>query len=261
MSELQSRTEFDQRERELVRSALRRYMEENRIGTPALQYRIIEADTPRHREIPLSTLQRFVTGSHHTQDHHVALCHAFVRELPYYGEGRDIAELGRALTAFLREPLDADAREDLIEKLRSNFAGSYETRALPASRGEFTYPPQSDLIASRISFEPVANQPWLSVQELVTDLLNADTPDRRFAYDGVLLLDAPLVFVFLRNTLTRQPKSYSLKLRSVATDEGEVAIFEGEGLDSWFLHETRMPRLSNYFRVQIIPSRKDPHDG
>ena len=99
MSEPESRTGFDQRERELVRSALRRYMEENRIGTPTLQYRIIEAD-PRRREIPLSTLQRFITGAHHTQDHHVALCHAFVRDLPYYGEGRDIGAARHSANAI-----------------------------------------------------------------------------------------------------------------------------------------------------------------
>ena len=126
MSEPESRTGFDQRERELVRSALRRYMEENRIGTPTLLYRIIEAD-PRRREIPLSTLQRFITGAHHTQDHHVALCHAFVRELPYYGEGRDVAQFGDALASFFplrwpepKSPSSAQGPERFCRRYRGS---------------------------------------------------------------------------------------------------------------------------------------------
>ena len=47
----------------------------------------------------------------------MALCHAFVRELPYYGEGRDIAELGTSAHGLFQEPHEADARETLIEKL------------------------------------------------------------------------------------------------------------------------------------------------
>jgi hypothetical protein len=256
MNEPQVATGFDEAERGRIRAALRRYMAENRISTPTLQYRVIEADKPRHREIPLSTLQRFITGAHHTQDHHVALCHAFVRELPWYGEGQDIARLGQALFGFLQEPMDEEGRQALIETLEREFTGSFETRTRPASAGgAFAYPPEPGPADSRAIFTSAPGKPWLDAREFVTDLRNfAERPERRFTYDGVLLFAAPLVYVYLRNTLTRQPRNYSLGKVFISAGDGDVTVYEGEGFETWFLRDDPAQRLSRNFRVQFIPT-------
>lgn len=255
MKEAQAATGFDGAERERIRAALRRYMRKHGIGAPALQYRIIETD-PRKREIPLSTLQRFILGKHHTQEHHVALCHAFVKDLPYYGEGRETEQLGDALFGFLQEPVDDEAREALIAKLTKEFAGAFETRTRPATvGGAFPYPPESNIAESRLSFAPVPGKPWLNAREFVTDMRNyAERPERRFAYDGVLLFAAPLIYVFLRNTLTRQPKSYSLGQVFAPAADGEVRLFEGEGFDTAFMRDDPGQRMSRNFRVQFVPA-------
>jgi hypothetical protein len=257
-AEPQMRTGFDMQERERVRRALRRYMQENRIGSPTLQYRIIEADKPRRREIPLATLQRFLRGSHHTHDHHVALCHAFVSPLPYYGEGRDLEAFGAALTGFLREPADAESGDQLAGRLEHEFARHYVTRTKAIAPGAFPFPPEAGLIASRVSFDHAPGQGWLKVREFVTDSRNsAENPQRRFTYDGVLLLTPPLVFVFLRNTLTRQPKTYSLAQVFTQAAEGKVILLEGEGCETWFLRDDPAQRLNQNFRVQFVPAAED----
>jgi hypothetical protein len=51
---------FDAAECELIRKKLIRYMKENGIGAPKLAARI-KASHPREIEIPLSTLQRFLS--------------------------------------------------------------------------------------------------------------------------------------------------------------------------------------------------------
>jgi hypothetical protein len=232
MSELQSRAGFDQREREFVRSALRRYMQEHGIGTPALQYRIIEADQPRRREIPLSTLQRFITGSHHTQDHHVALCHAFVRELPYYGEGRDVAQLGDALASFFplrwpepKSPSSAKGPERFCRRYR----GSAPTEVLPGQMRLYhmdeLHPEMAVFVIpySELIFEREGNASYLRALETITNPSldhSASQAQTRatYTYEGVLAPFGRMLRLMLRNTLTRQPRLYEL----YETDSGNL---------------------------------------
>ena len=173
MSEPESRAGFDQRERELVRSALRRYMEENRIGTPTLLYRIIEAD-PRRREIPLSTLQRFITGAHHTQDHHVALCHAFVRDLPYYGEGRDIGAVRGGADRFLQRAHSFDTSKAVpVSWPRSLLASLKGVRKQRRGVAPLPGRERRTVLWSRLSLTVAPEQPFLVARELVMDLFKA----------------------------------------------------------------------------------------
>ena len=122
MAEPQTITGFDKAERESVQVALRHYMEEHGIGTPTLQVRIIEADT-RHREIPLSTLQRFITNPQRTQPHHVELCHAFVKDLPYYSAENQLLGLGQSIAAFLLAPQDKEGASPDLSSLTGEFNG------------------------------------------------------------------------------------------------------------------------------------------
>jgi hypothetical protein len=65
--------------RKLIRKKLTRYMEENRIGVPALAKRITDAN-PEH-EIQITTLQRFLTGHARTNEDYVALLQRFADSL------------------------------------------------------------------------------------------------------------------------------------------------------------------------------------
>src|SRR5690606_21292997 len=146
MGEPQAVTGFDSAERERSRAALRRYMREHGIGASKLQYQIEKADQPRKREIPLSTLQRFILGKHHTQEHHVALCHAFVKDLPYYGEGREIEQLGAAFYSFL-QPEQPEEKEEAGDRLAA-LAGTWES---PASVLTLTIAPGEKYLLARES--------------------------------------------------------------------------------------------------------------
>lgn len=65
---------FDDAARELIRSKLLRYMQENAIGIPALAKRIELAEPAA---ISLKTLQRFLSGQTRTDGRLVARCHRF----------------------------------------------------------------------------------------------------------------------------------------------------------------------------------------
>ena len=79
MSDELDRQVFDEAARELIRKKLTRYMEESRIGVPALAKQITDAN-PEH-EIQITTLQRFLTGNAQIDNHYVALFHRFAEGL------------------------------------------------------------------------------------------------------------------------------------------------------------------------------------
>ena len=187
---------FDHKERERVRRTLLRYMAEHTIGVPTLEARIIEADAPRHREIPRSTLQRFLGGSRRTNDHHVALCHRFASQLPYFEEGRDNEQFGEALFEFLQGQAQGREREALIERL-AGLAGTYEAAeeslTLDAADG------QPYLYAR-------ATGPCVLATDAASEGISDELAARRRVYEGVLVLTSSGINMFLRHSLTRSPK-------------------------------------------------------
>lgn len=214
--EAQLRAAFDETNRDDVREALRRYMKEHRIGVPTLQARIIEFDRPRHREIPLSTLQRFIAGSHHTHDHHVELCHAFVSSLPYYGEDRAFGLLGNALSEFLGDRTHGREREALIARLGAEYAGLYETEY------------------GNLRLTAVHRQPYLRAQQTSKLLAPPGEPAsralaaRRRIHEGIVVLVPSGVYMMLKDTLTCQPRFAGLQRRIESTKSGEEEVLEGE---------------------------------
>jgi hypothetical protein len=250
MNDTRALIHIDDGARDRIRRTLRRYMEESRIGTPTLQVRIIEGDTPRHREIPLSTLQRFLTGSHRTSDHHVSLCYDFVKELPYYGEGKDIAIFGSAAYAFFQPPPDADARTALITALERDVAGTYEASMLYSVAGdEVERSPSWEQYIGRVLLSHNGETTWLEVQEVVH---GGGIRGKHFKLEGAALYAAPHLHVFLRDLLTRKPKIYALRRRTLTDEQGEHEIFEGHGHDAdpWPGIE---PRAREFFGVRFLP--------
>lgn len=233
MSEQTAFAAFDQDERMRIQRALRRYMEEHRIGTPTLQKRIISADKPRHREIPQSTLQRFVGGSHHTNDHHVALCHAFVKDLPYYGENYDLTTLGNGLLRFL-------ADEPRAEAMRSELTGNYELReqfgwrASPSSLFEKS--------VGRFSLTPVEDKPFLQVEGIVPLPPPSEEAGshRRIVYEGVTVPASGNIYMVLRDRMTRSASFYCFTPLPPAGQGRDVKIFEGQGVAPVFLWDAKI---------------------
>jgi hypothetical protein len=148
-------TAFDEPARRRVRDGLRSYMRAHRIGAPTLQARIIEADAPRFREVPLSTLQRFLRDAHRTADAHVALCAEFLEKA---GESVAAEDTGfaPALAGFIGMPDDPLTLAD--EALQAELAGDYSWEA---GRQE------GDPVI-RLGLMAVAGKPWLDAAETVS---------------------------------------------------------------------------------------------
>ena len=223
--------------------------------------RIIEADQPRRREIPLSTLQRFITGAHHTQDHHVALCHAFVRELPYYGEGRDIAEVATALTNFFNAPIIFDAQQGQWlscpdrDRLQIKYRKSSQGRAKEKRRGRG--PPFARSRAQdRTLVEPQPEKDVIPRANLSSPRANwghgdiIHGRDRRYAYEGVLISVPPQLYAVLRSSLTRRPKIYSFEA-GLDSLQDTVAVLRGHGFDIDPLRSWSTPA---YTKASALPS-------
>lgn len=251
MNESAARETYDLKERARIQRALRRYMEAHRIGTPTLQLRIMEADA-RGRELPLSTLQRFVTGSHRTSDAYVDMCRRFLESVG----APDEAAAFDGLHGFFGQPESPEEQNKLVSFLEERVAGEYETRTRPSTQGgQMPYPPESSLIASRASFVAVAGKPYLEVREFVPDHMNVErAPNRRSAYEGALVGIPPLMHIFLRSALTRQPKTYTLALAEIESNPEGVTVLEGELFEPMFLHDDpRRQRLARNERVQFAP--------
>lgn len=248
MNEPQRPIHIDDPERDRVRRSLRRYMEENCIGAPTLQERIIKADAPRHREIPLSTLQRFLTGSHRTSDHHVSLCYDFVKDLAYYGEGKDIALFGAAAFSFFQQPSDTtEDRAERIAMLERDILGSYEAYRPPPQDNPL---PLWDSHISNISFSPAGDSPWLEVHE---DVFGMSVTKTRYKFEGVAFYAAPLLHIFLRDLFSRQPRLFTLEKTMVSVEDDEYEGFVGRGQDATPRQRMRSSSLVYDFEVKLLP--------
>lgn len=216
--------EFDLAARERIRRRLRRYMEAHKIGTPALKSRIEEADVPHHRELPLSTLQRFVTGKHRTLDAYVGM---FSNFLDKQDEEPDDEDFGEALTAFLRAPEAGE--HDLPESGMSGFAGSYYAFYAAATREEPLPVPQSlESAASQLNLMTVEEAPYLLAEEQIkADPLSDGR--RRYGYTGVAVPRGDMLYMLLRSTLTRLPRTYGVRPRRGAGSDR--LVLEGEGFE------------------------------
>lgn len=91
---------FDHGDRERIRAALFRYMEEHGIGVPTLIAHMAKAVKREARYIPQKTLQRFLAGEMRTNDASVSIFHEFARTLPPAKD--ELGELALALGGFFK---------------------------------------------------------------------------------------------------------------------------------------------------------------
>ncbi|HMQ92841.1 MAG TPA: hypothetical protein PKA33_17840 [Amaricoccus sp.] len=228
-------TTFDERARQRVRDGLRSYMRTHRIGVPTLQVRIIEADAPRYREIPLSTLQRFLRDAHRTADAHVAVCAQFLEKAGEPIAAADDTGFAPALAGFIGVPDDPLSVADAA--LQSELAGDYEVTG--RQEGE---------PAIRLGLMPAPGRPWLDAAETVSP--SEDSP-LRHRYEGTLAGNGPLLFIALRHTLTRLPKIYWLER---ADSAGKERYLAGQMAETLFRAEGE--KSSRVFTRQLILEAK-----
>jgi hypothetical protein len=218
----------DEAARQRIRQALRRYMTEQKIGVPALRARIINADKPRHREIPLSTLQRFLAGSHQTQDMYVSVCRDFASVLPWYGEGLDTELFANAAFGFYGDQVAGEDQLKLMRELLESCAGSFDV-AMGPQGGGLRFGLSGNPHRSQIGFTPVPDKPYLLAREFEPDIRTdpAEGRKRRFSFEGVLLLRNPIVLILLRTAAARLPVTYVLQVPEKREDTASMGEFFG----------------------------------
>ncbi len=242
MSTQHERETFDETEREGIRRALRGYMSDHRIGVPTLNERIEKADAPLHREMPLSTLQRFLRGKHRTSDFYVEMCAAFLRkmDLPIAPHA-----FGVSLASFYSVPT-GEAAEPMAMSI-DGLAGNYRVY-LMAAQTESPLPvrPQSKTPSSWMTLSGLPGRGFLIAEEDIRVDPSDPKNKRRLAYEGVALWRGDTLYAMLRSALTRHPRTYSLRPRQ-HDPRVEKFILEGEG----FEHPVALDRHS-HCKAQFI---------
>ncbi|KAB2884135.1 MAG: hypothetical protein F9K34_09725 [Albidovulum sp.] len=178
-------------ERARIRAALQAYMRAHRIGVPTLCALVIDRD-PRQREMPLSTLQRFLRGKHRTGDAYVTMCAQFLeREGFTPPEVRDpLAALGGAMAGFW-------SGADIDASVYAPLVGSYlHVEGKDEEQADY------ELIVSEV---PAGR--YMVAREQRGGIV----PALRYSFEGVLVRAGALILIAMRETLTGLPRSYWLE--------------------------------------------------
>lgn len=250
-AERTQQTRFDQADRDRVRRALLRYMEDHRIGVPTLQKLIAEANDLAIDNLPLKTLQRFLAASHRSNDIIVRFCHRFADNLP---DDDPLADLGEAVAAFVGGRRDGAAFEPPADMI-----GTFAGRTEPAQTGFAVSPPGYDhwVPFSTLTIAALPARPFASVSEIVTNwrraTVDATAPARR-TYEGVLFQPAGAYCALMRNVLTGTLRLYWLGLGPVAGEPFPFAGHGHEGIGPLDDSPATGPRLFRAERVNFMPA-------
>jgi hypothetical protein len=232
------KTQFNLADRDRLRAALRNYMQENRIGVPALQLRIADATDRSPDLLPLKTLQRFLADCGRTNDAFLQPCFQFAQTLPTTGKPDDFA---RELAAFFGLVVTGEKGAPEGEAVR--LVGRYKVSAERRERTVRVL--ESDETEFKLGYSTCTvegdEQARFSFREEVFNPGMVDPPPTggvRHSFEGALLFFDPLVFVVAKNLLTRLPRAYWLR-------EFEGRTLAGYGMEAAFLHDTEVARPYN----------------
>ncbi len=201
---------FDAAERERIRRALLAYARDNRIGAPNLHLHIAEKTGRTVDQLgALKTLQRFLIGEGRVNDGFVATCAAFVERA---GATSAHDELARDLGAFFSR----DIAEQPADEVPSHLAGDYEVWAGETTfanlkvqiKGEDMNP---DVAYGRCRISGAGRGLKVHETEAAPESGAAEGAFRPPAHDGMMLYFGPLIFVLMKNKLTRLPRVYWLR--------------------------------------------------
>lgn len=178
-------------ERARIRAALQAYMRAHRIGVPRLCSLVIDSD-PRQREMPLSTLQRFLRGKHRTGEAYVLQCAQFLEQEGFIApaDRNPVAEFGEAMAGFWAEqPVDE--------------------AALVALAGRYLRVQSQDVIDDGFVLTIATPQSggYMTAREE-----RIDGDERlRYQYEGVLVRGEGTILIALREVTSKAPRTYWLE--------------------------------------------------
>lgn len=112
---------LDERERDRIRSALKAYKSSHGIGDPALHKRMLNLLNCLDSEVPLPTLQRFLRGTHRTDD---GMVRRYIKFLELAAPTPPYEKMGEALAEFYGDRLRTP-RTRIAGRLMRRFARRY----------------------------------------------------------------------------------------------------------------------------------------
>lgn len=209
-----TQTYFDAAERDRLRRALLRYMEDNRIGVPTLQRLVAEANDIVVDRVPLKTLQRFLGDTHRSNDAMVRFCQRFVATTP---DDDPVDQFGEQAAAFHATPAPPLALDQC--------AGTFEGIAEVRQKGLALHNPDATTKVSDLILTERTGARFLRAEQFVSGWrADAAPKDKaRRAYEGAAVMTAAGLVILLRNILTGAPRTYWL----TAVPEG----FAGQGTE------------------------------
>ena len=244
MDERTKPARFDEDARNRIRAALRAYMAAHRIGVPTLRDRMIDADA-RRRDVSLSSLQRFLRGTHRSSDMLVGmglnLLEAERFETPN-AQGDALRAFEDASSTFYAPPADVEDQPSPLTRIAGRYVpvvqegGAMSMSMAPTADGRALRVAETHAVATFEQFEPVS---------------------LTYRYEGVIVWRGRALLGLLRNTLTREPRIYWLS-EAFRTDADEPLELNAE------VHETpfRLPlKPGTETRTQVMRLRKVEEEG
>ncbi len=245
-------TYFDASERDRIRRALLRYMEENRIGVPTLQRLVAEANDIVVDRVPLKTLQRFLGDTHRSNDAMVRFCQKLIADT-FADDPLD--RLGEQLAAFHATPMQDSESAPTPPLTLEQCAGAFNGVGPVRAQGLVLLDPQNVTKVSDLKLAVASAARFARAAETVTNWRYEAQPQSgaRRVYEGVAVLTATGLFVSLRNTLTGAPRTHWL------TADGDG--LSGQGAEPLWSLDRDPPSVFDRLALEKIAFRRAEADA
>jgi len=212
-----AKNRFGQADRDRIRRALLRYMQERAIGVPTLQNEIAKANGLSPDRVPLKTLQRFLGNTHRSNDAMVRFCDHFIGSA---ADTDSVTAFGEQVAAFLGVWRSGHDCRPVPPELAGSFAGRTKRAMDPGvtMRVLLKDRPADSVPFSEVEIELLPGRAFASIQESVVNWNRqafdpshgvGETMPRR-AYEGIVIYPNGSLFALMRNVLTGTPRVYWL---------------------------------------------------
>lgn len=211
----ETKNRFDLADRDRIRRALLRYMQERAIGVPTLQKEIATANNLTLDRVPLKTLQRFLGNTHRSNDALIRFCAQFISALP---EDDPLTAFGEQMAAFLGVWRDGHDCRPVPPEAAGTFIGRAGRAIEPGGGMRVHRGDAEDWVPFSVLAIELSSAPFAAVRETISNwnrlppMSAEDVPETtpRRTYEGIALHPNGSLFVVMRNILTGAPRVYWL---------------------------------------------------
>ena len=209
----ETKNRFDLADRDRIRRALLRYMQQRAIGVPTLQKEIAAANNLGLDRVPLKTLQRFLGDTHRSNDALIRFCAQFVGTLP---DGDPVAAFGEQMAAFLGVWRDGHDCRPVPPEMAGTFSGRARRAPEPSGMRVFRGDAEDWVPYSAVEIDHLPTHPFAIVRELVSNWDRQPPAEARGVtmprrvYEGIAIHPNGSFFIVMRNVLTGTPRIYWL---------------------------------------------------